>query len=85
VTDLAIAGGLARRCVDSADECDQPNAVQALVDRAKREVESGLLPSAQLSLAYKGEVVMFETLGDATNDTRYIVYSATKAFVAGAV
>jgi CubicO group peptidase (beta-lactamase class C family) len=60
-------------------------AVQALLDRAKREVDSGLLPSVQLSLAYQGEVVMFETIGDATNDTRYIVYSATKAFVAGAV
>jgi CubicO group peptidase (beta-lactamase class C family) len=62
-----------------------PSAVQALLDRAKREIDSGLLPSVQLSLAYQGEVVMFETLGDATSDTRYIVYSATKALVAGAV
>ena len=28
---------------------------------------------------------MFETFGDATPDTRYVVYSATKAFVAGAM
>jgi CubicO group peptidase (beta-lactamase class C family) len=62
-----------------------PTAVQALLDRAKREVDSGLLPSVQLSLAYRGELVLFETFGDATNDTRYVVYSATKAFVAGAV
>ena len=27
----------------------------------------------------------FETFGDATDDTRYVVYSATKAFVAGAM
>ena len=28
---------------------------------------------------------MSETFGDATPDTRYVVYSATKAFVAGAM
>ncbi len=28
---------------------------------------------------------MFESFGEATNDTRYVVYSATKAFVAGAM
>ena len=59
--------------------------VQKLLERAQREVESGLLPSAQVALAYQGEIVAFETFGNATNDTRYIVYSATKAFVAGAV
>ena len=60
-------------------------AVQALRDRARREVDDGLLPSAQIALAHNGELVHVETFGDATNDTRYIVYSATKAFVAGAI
>ncbi len=60
-------------------------AVRALIDRARREVDEGLLPSAQVALAYDGELVAFETFGDATNDTRYVVYSATKAFVAGAM
>ena len=32
-----------------------------------------------------GELVAFETFGDATDDTRYVVFSATKAFVAGRV
>lgn len=59
--------------------------VQKLMDRARREVDAGLLPSAQVALAYEGELVAFETFGDATNDTRYVVYSATKAFVAGAM
>ena len=59
--------------------------VQKLLDRARREVDAGLLPSAQVALAYEGELVAFETFGDATNDTRYVVYSATKAFVAGAM
>lgn len=60
-------------------------AVEKLLDRARREVDAGFLPSAQLALAHDGELVLFETFGDATNDTRYVVYSATKAFVAGAV
>ncbi|MEO5724301.1 MAG: serine hydrolase domain-containing protein [Ilumatobacteraceae bacterium] len=60
-------------------------AVDKLLQRARREVDAGLLPSAQVALAYNGELVAFETFGDATNDTRYVVYSATKAFVAGAV
>jgi len=60
-------------------------AIDGLVARARREVDAGLLPSAQVALAYNGELVMCETFGDATPDTRYVVYSATKAFVAGAV
>ncbi len=60
-------------------------AVARLVQRARREVDDGLLPSAQIALAYRGELVLFETFGEATNDTRYVVYSATKAFVAGAM
>jgi CubicO group peptidase (beta-lactamase class C family) len=60
-------------------------AVQQFLDRARREVDSGLLPSAQVALALNGELIAFETFGDATDETRYVVFSATKAFVAGAV
>lgn len=60
-------------------------AVKALMERARREVDSGLLPSVQIALGHGGELVAFETFGDATNDSRYVVYSATKAFVAGAM
>ena len=60
-------------------------AVDALLNRARREVDEGLLPSAQVALAHRGELVAFETFGDATNDSRYVVFSATKAFVAGAM
>ena len=60
-------------------------AVGKLVDRVRREVDDGLLPSAQVALAHNGELVHSETFGDATDDTRYVVYSATKAFVAGAM
>ncbi len=56
--------------------------VKALLARARREVDEGLLPSAQVALAYQGELVAFESYGQASNDTRYVVFSATKAFVA---
>lgn len=59
--------------------------VDALLTRARREIDAGLLPSCQLALARHGEIELFEALGDATTDTRYIVYSTTKAFVASLV
>jgi len=59
--------------------------VDALVARARREVDEGFLPSAQIALARDGELVACETFGDATPDTRYAVFSCTKAFVAGAM
>ena len=61
------------------------DAVARLMARARREVDDGLLPSAQVALALNGELVAFETFGTESNDSRYIVYSATKAFVAGAM
>ena len=60
-------------------------ALRAVLERARREVDAGLLPSCQIALALEGELVAFETFGDADDDTRYAVYSATKAFVAGAM
>src|SRR5258706_5855379 len=59
--------------------------VDALLERAHREVDDGLVPSVQIALAYDGEVVVDETYGDATAATRYSVFSATKAFVASTV
>jgi CubicO group peptidase (beta-lactamase class C family) len=60
-------------------------AVDALLHRARREIDEGLLPSCQLALGFEGEIVMAETIGDAAPDTRYVAYSATKAFVAAAM
>ena len=59
--------------------------VDALIARARREVDEGFLPSAQVALARDGELIAFEAFGDATTDTRYVVFSCTKAFVAGAM
>jgi CubicO group peptidase (beta-lactamase class C family) len=60
-------------------------AMDALLTRARQEIDAGLLPSCQIALARNGELEMFEAYGDATTDTRYIVFSATKAFVASLV
>jgi len=60
-------------------------ALASLLTRARREVDAGLLPSCQLALALNGELVAFEAIGDASLDTRYAVYSCTKAFVAATV
>jgi CubicO group peptidase (beta-lactamase class C family) len=59
--------------------------VDALLARARREVDDGLLPGCQIALGYRGEIVTFEAFGEATLDTRFVVFSATKAFVAGAM
>ena len=55
-----------------------------LATRARREIDSGLLPSCQYALAVDGEIVAGETLGDATPDNRYVIFSATKAVVVSA-
>jgi CubicO group peptidase (beta-lactamase class C family) len=62
-------------------------AIDDLISRASREVDEGLLPSCQLAIGYEGEVVESVTLGDtpAADDTRYVIFSATKAVVASAI
>ena len=59
-------------------------AIKTLLARARREVDDGLLPSVQIALAFQGEIIANETFG-ATDERRYVVYSSTKVFVAGAM
>jgi CubicO group peptidase (beta-lactamase class C family) len=59
--------------------------VEVLLDRARREVDEGLLPSCQLALALDGDVVIDQCFGDSNVDTRYVIFSCTKGIVAGAV
>jgi CubicO group peptidase (beta-lactamase class C family) len=61
-----------------------PERVSALEDRARREIDDGLLPSCQFAIAKDGKVVVHRALGDATDDTRYCIYSSTKAFAVSA-
>ena len=43
-----------------------------------------MLPSAQIALAKNGKLIAFETFGDATNDSLYCIFSATKAITSAA-
>src|SRR5256885_12125380 len=69
---------------DPADVGVDPERLGALLERARREIDEGLLPSCQLALAREGRLVAFDTFGDAESRTRYVVFSCTKAIVAGA-
>ena len=58
-----------------------------LFDRARREVDERL-PAVQVAVAKDGELLGFETFsrtGAETNDTRFLIWSCTKAVVAGVV
>jgi CubicO group peptidase (beta-lactamase class C family) len=59
--------------------------IDALLTRAQREIDSGLLPSCQVALARNGELERFEAFGATTTDQRFVVFSATKPIVASAV
>ena len=59
--------------------------VEVLLERARREVDEGLLPSCQLALALDGDVMVDQCFGDSNVDTRYVIFSCTKGIVAGAV
>lgn len=59
--------------------------IDALLAQARRDVERGWLPACQLAVARDGELLVFETFGDATDDTRFCIFSATKPLVASAI
>lgn len=70
-----------------------PAKLDALFDRAEREVRDGLLPSVQIAVARHGKVAAMRTFGrvthegreaPATNDTLYVIFSATKAITSAA-
>lgn len=56
-----------------------------LLDRVGIDVVDGPLPSAQVALALGGELIAFETYGDATPSTRYITQSAGRPILATVV
>lgn len=70
-----------------------PEKVEALFQRAEREVKDGLLPSVQIAIARNGKVGAMRTVGrarqdgvekPATNDTLYVIFSCTKAIMSSA-
>jgi CubicO group peptidase (beta-lactamase class C family) len=54
------------------------SAVAALRARAQREIDEGNVPSCQYALALDGEVMLQETLGEASEAARYAIWSSTK-------
>lgn len=59
--------------------------IDALLARARREIDAGLLPACQVAVGYQGEVVAFETYGEATPESLFHVFSATKPVTASAL
>ena len=53
-----------------------------LVGRAQQLVDEGVTPVCQLAVARDGQMLAFETFGDATNEHRFCAFSATKPIVA---
>jgi CubicO group peptidase (beta-lactamase class C family) len=74
---------------DRAEEVGlNPDKVQALFDRAEREINQGLLPGCQLAIARNGKIGAMRTYGHAVqggnhkpaaNETLFIIMSCTKA------
>jgi CubicO group peptidase (beta-lactamase class C family) len=67
--------------------------VEALFDRAKREIKEGLLPACQLAIAREGKIGAMRSLGQArqggaekpaTNETLFDIMSCTKAITSSA-
>lgn len=55
-----------------------------LLERVQQEVANGIVPSCQVALAREGRIAAARTYG-AAPDSRYVIFSATKPVVAGAV
>jgi CubicO group peptidase (beta-lactamase class C family) len=70
-----------------------PQKLEALFERAEREVREGLLPSVQIAVAREGKIAGMRSFGTvthegrpaaATNETLYAVFSSTKAITSAA-
>lgn len=71
-----------------------PDKVQALMDRAERDVKEGILPACQLAIARGGKIAAMQTFGravqggaekPATDQTLFVSMSATKALTSSAL
>ena len=69
-------------------------ALDAVFARAQRDIDDGVLPSAQVAVARRGKLAGVRTFGravqggierPATDETLYTIYSSTKAIVAVAI
>ncbi len=58
--------------------------VRALLQRASREVDEGLLPAVQVAVARDRQLVLNVAFGDCAEDSLFCVFSATKALTSAA-
>ncbi|HEU5300931.1 MAG TPA: serine hydrolase domain-containing protein [Acidimicrobiia bacterium] len=59
--------------------------IDELVAAAGADVERGAVPACQVAAARDGDLLAFETFGDASDTTRFCIFSATKPIVASAI
>jgi len=59
--------------------------IAELLAAARADVDSGWLPACQLAVARDNELLVFETLGAATDANRFCIFSCTKPIVSSAV
>ena len=68
--------------------------LEAVFARVRRDVDDGVLPSAQVAVARQGKIAGLRAFGaavqdgverPATGETLYCIYSCTKAIVAAAI
>jgi CubicO group peptidase (beta-lactamase class C family) len=62
-----------------------PTGLTALADRIRHEIESGQITAAQVAIGLDGDVAFTQSFGTATESSRFVIYSATKALVAMAL
>jgi CubicO group peptidase (beta-lactamase class C family) len=70
---------------DPSDLGIDPVALDALFERVQKDVDDGRVTSAQVALARDGKLAVWRTVGAARPESRYVIFSATKPVVAGAV
>jgi CubicO group peptidase (beta-lactamase class C family) len=70
---------------DPADLGIDHVALDALFERVQKDIDDGRVTSAQVALARDGKLAVWRTLGAARPESRYVIFSATKPVVAGAV
>lgn len=58
--------------------------LDALLMRARKEVDDGLLPACQVAIARHGKIAALATFGNATDESLFNVFSSTKAITSAA-
>ncbi len=58
--------------------------LDALLSRARKEVDDGLLPACQVAIARHGKIAALASFGSATDESLFNVFSSTKAITSAA-